>query len=92
MYECLASHIESNMNFYHATGKAPGARLPYLLTRMFNLASCPAASIPCGLSALGLPIGLQIGSRPGGEETIFKAARITFNRVKRSMSGCNRIV
>ncbi len=54
--------------------KDTAGRLPYLLTRMFNLASCPAASIPCGLSAQGLPIGLQIGSRPGGEETIFKVA------------------
>ena len=56
------------------TSKEMAGRLPYLLTRMFNLASCPAASIPCGLSAQGLPIGLQIGSRPGGEETIFKVA------------------
>ena len=24
MYECMVSHIESNMNHYHATGQAPG--------------------------------------------------------------------
>lgn len=56
------------------TSKDGAARLPYLLTRMFNLASSPAASVPCGFSASGLPIGLQIGSRPGGEEMILKVA------------------
>ena len=56
------------------TSKETAARLPYLLTRLFNLASSPAASVPCGFSADGLPIGLQIGSRPSGEETILKVA------------------
>ena len=56
------------------TSKDTAARLPYLLTRLFNLASCPAASVPCGFSAGGLPIGLQIGGRPGGEEMILKVA------------------
>ena len=32
MYECLASHIESNMNSYHATGKAPGRSWDRLAT------------------------------------------------------------
>ena len=56
------------------TSKETSARLPYLLTRLFNLASCPAASIPCGFSSAGLPIGLQIGGRPGGDEMILKVA------------------
>ena len=56
------------------TSKETSGRLPYLLTRMFNLASSPAASVPCGFTASGLPIGLQIGARPGGEETILKVA------------------
>lgn len=56
------------------TSKETSARLPYLLTRLFNLASSPAASIPCGFSATGLPIGLQIGARPGGDEMILKVA------------------
>ena len=56
------------------TSKETSARLPYLLTRLFNLASSPAASIPCGFSSGGLPIGLQIGSRPGGDEMILKVA------------------
>ena len=56
------------------TSKETAARLPYLLTRLFNLASAPAATIPCGFSAQGLPIGLQIGARPGGDEMILKVA------------------
>ena len=49
-------------------------RRPYLLTFMFNLASAPAISVPCGLSSQGLPIGLQIGGRPGGDDTVLKVA------------------
>ena len=29
---------------------------------------------PCGFGAQGLPIGLQVGGRPGGEETVLKVA------------------
>ena len=46
----------------------------YVLTPMFNLAGCPAISVPCGLSTQRLPIGLQLGGRPGGEETLLKVA------------------
>ena len=56
------------------TSKETAARLPYLLTRLFNLASAPATTIPCGFSVQGLPIGLQIGARPGGDEMILKVA------------------
>ena len=31
-------------------------------------------SEPCGFGAQGLPIGLQVGGRPGGEETVLKIA------------------
>lgn len=48
--------------------------LNYLLTFMFNLAGATAISVPCGFTSQGLPIGFQIGSRPGGEETILKVA------------------
>ncbi|MCH8297477.1 MAG: amidase [Chloroflexi bacterium] len=56
------------------TSKESSSRLPFLFTRIFNLASCPAMSLPCGFDDRGLPVGLQIGARPGGEETIFKVA------------------
>ena len=45
-----------------------------LHTRIFNLANSPAISVPCGFSSDGLPIGLQIGGRPGADETILKVA------------------
>ena len=56
------------------TSKETAARLPYALTRLFNVASAPAASIPCGFSDQGLPVGLQIGAAPGGDEMILKVA------------------
>ncbi|MCH8989473.1 MAG: amidase [Chloroflexi bacterium] len=56
------------------TSKETASRLPFLFTRIFNLASCPAMSLPCGFDERGLPVGLQIGARPEGEETIFKVA------------------
>ena len=56
------------------TSKETALRLPYLLTRIFNLASAPAITVPCGLSSQGLPIGLQIGGRPGSDETVLKVA------------------
>jgi aspartyl-tRNA(Asn)/glutamyl-tRNA(Gln) amidotransferase subunit A len=56
------------------TSKETASRLSFLLTRPFNLASTPAISVPCGFSAQHLPIGLQIGGRPGGEATLLKIA------------------
>lgn len=56
------------------TSKETASRLAFLFTRIFNLASCPAMSVPCGFDDRGMPVGLQIGARPGAEETIFKVA------------------
>ena len=39
-----------------------------------NLVGAPAISVPCGFSIGGLPVGLQSGSRPGGEELVLKVA------------------
>ena len=39
-----------------------------------NLAGIPGMSIPCGFSADGLPVGLQIMGNHFGEEMIFKVA------------------
>ena len=54
------------------TSKETSSRLPYLLTRLFNLASCPAMSVPCGFDDRGMPVGLQIGGKPFSEETLFR--------------------
>jgi aspartyl-tRNA(Asn)/glutamyl-tRNA(Gln) amidotransferase subunit A len=43
-------------------------------TRPFNLTGHPAASVPCGFTAEGLPMGLQIIGRPFDEVTVLRVA------------------
>jgi aspartyl-tRNA(Asn)/glutamyl-tRNA(Gln) amidotransferase subunit A len=43
-------------------------------TYPFNLTGQPAASIPAGFTAAGLPVGLQIVARAYREEDLFSAA------------------
>jgi aspartyl-tRNA(Asn)/glutamyl-tRNA(Gln) amidotransferase subunit A len=54
--------------------KGKGNRIPWLLATTFSLANVPALSLPCGFTATGLPIGLQIAGRPFEESTVFQAA------------------
>ena len=51
------------------------------LTHPINPASLVAASVPCGFSSEGLPIGLQIIGRAGDEETVL-AASAAFERAR----------
>ena len=41
-----------------------------------NMAGLPGLSVPGGLSAEGLPLGLQLIGRPFGEETLFSLAHV----------------
>lgn len=41
----------------------------------FNLTGQPAASIPCGLTAAGLPVGLQVVGGLGRDELVLRACR-----------------
>ena len=41
----------------------------------FNLAQQPAASIPCGFTRAGLPVGLQIAGRMFDDAGVLAAAR-----------------
>jgi aspartyl-tRNA(Asn)/glutamyl-tRNA(Gln) amidotransferase subunit A len=41
----------------------------------FNMTQQPAASIPCGLTADGLPIGLQIVAAVGADDLVLRASR-----------------
>lgn len=43
-------------------------------TRPFNASGHPTASLPCGFTAEGLPIGLQIVGRPFDEATVLRVA------------------
>jgi aspartyl-tRNA(Asn)/glutamyl-tRNA(Gln) amidotransferase subunit A len=43
-------------------------------TAPFNLAGCPAISVPCGLTRSGLPIGLQLVGRHWDERTLLRVA------------------
>jgi len=50
------------------------ARLLTRFTSPFNLTGLPALSLPCGFTLAGLPIGLQIISRPWAEAAVLRAA------------------
>jgi aspartyl-tRNA(Asn)/glutamyl-tRNA(Gln) amidotransferase subunit A len=52
---------------------------PY--TYPFNLTQQPAASIPCGFSSEGLPVGLQIVGPARGDAVVLRAAR-AFARIR----------
>jgi aspartyl-tRNA(Asn)/glutamyl-tRNA(Gln) amidotransferase subunit A len=43
-------------------------------TRLFNVLGGPTLSVPCGFTAGGLPIGLQLAGRPFEDATILRVA------------------
>lgn len=60
-----------------AEGEDAVARAALLtaLTSPFNLTGLPAASVPCGLTGDGLPVGLQIAAAPWREAMVLRVAR-----------------
>lgn len=50
------------------------ARLLTRFTAPFNLTGLPSLSLPCGFTASGLPLGLQITARPWADEKVLQAA------------------
>ena len=56
-------------------GKEVHPRLGYVpFTPPFNVTGQPAASVPCGFSADGMPIGLHIIGRRGEEATVLRVS------------------
>ncbi len=76
-YDVLASPTmgiagERIQDYGPVTSKEAASRLPYSLAGAFSLAGGPAMSVPCGFSGQGLPIGLQLAGRPGGEAEVLR--------------------
>jgi amidase len=46
------------------------------LTLAITVTSCPAISVPCGFTAAGLPVGLQLVGKPRGEAALLSAAAL----------------
>ena len=46
------------------------------LTFVITLTGCPAISIPCGVTAEGLPVGLQLVGRPHGDADLLGQTRL----------------
>jgi amidase len=46
----------------------------FSITFALTMTSCPVVSLPCGFTAEGLPVGIQIVGRPRGEAALLRAA------------------
>jgi aspartyl-tRNA(Asn)/glutamyl-tRNA(Gln) amidotransferase subunit A len=55
-------------------GRAVDRRAWLAMTPLFNLTGQPAATVPCGFTADGLPIGLQIVGRRFDEATVLRVS------------------
>jgi amidase len=47
----------------------------FAITFALTLTACPILSIPCGFTANGLPVGLQLVDKPRGEADLLRAAK-----------------
>ena len=47
-----------------------------IFTVTVNMAGLPGIAVPAGLSADGLPLGLQLIGKPFDEETLFRVAHV----------------
>jgi amidase len=47
----------------------------FAITFALTMTACPVVSVPCGFTATGLPVGVQIVGKPRGEAALLRAAR-----------------
>ncbi len=47
----------------------------FSITFALTMTACPTISVPCGFTADGLPVGVQIVGKPRGEASLLRAAR-----------------
>ncbi len=69
----IAPRLDQEMVQYEGYSEPRGATATRH-TRLFNLTSQPAASVPCGYAPNGLPIGMQIATAPFDEATALRIA------------------
>jgi aspartyl-tRNA(Asn)/glutamyl-tRNA(Gln) amidotransferase subunit A len=62
------------------------------LTRPFNMTRQPAASVPVGLTAAGMPVGLQIVGAANDEPRVLRAALVIEQAIGRSKSKLPRVL
>ena len=47
----------------------------FSITFALTMTACPTMSVPCGFTAEGLPVGVQLMGRPRGEAELLRAAK-----------------
>jgi len=73
--DLIVAPTTPNVAFKHGEKEDPLAMyLNDVFTIPGNLAGIPGVSVPCGFSAAGLPIGLQLLGRPLDEARVLRAA------------------
>ena len=65
---------QETVSFGKTTEPVPSALTR--LTRIYNLVGIPCLSVCCGFSSSGMPIGLQIASKPFSEDMVLKVAHV----------------
>jgi len=74
--DVIAAPTTPNVAFEHGAKADPlSMYLNDVFTVPASMAGLPAVSVPCGFTAGGLPIGLQLVGRPFDESTLLRVAR-----------------
>jgi amidase len=68
-------YLHTQLEVLEINGVPQPTIIDYLtITYTISLTGLPALSIPCGWTATGLPIGMQLVGKPGGEAALFQFA------------------